>query len=47
MIGAAVAYSRKGDILLCVEQSYDCDWHMATFSQLVSPMAGTMPTEAF
>lgn len=47
MIGAAVTYSRKGDILVCVEQSYDCDWHMAMFSQLVSPMAGTTPTEAF
>lgn len=47
MIGVAVAYSCKPDISMCVEQPYDCDWHVATFNQLVSPMAGTMPKEAF
>lgn len=47
MIGAVVAYSHKPDISMCVEQPYDCDWQVATFNQLVSPTAGTMPREAF
>lgn len=37
MIGAAVAYSHKPDISMCVEQPLDCDWHVVISTSLFLP----------